>query len=194
MDELAAAYGGGRRDACRRRAALSRDGAGDRERQPPGGACQSVPPGFLLNVPTAPPAVQLVHYRVQRGDTLEGNRRPLRRDGRGAEALEPHRGQPRGARRAAANLCRASRTAPRQPAKSEVRAESSAARQDVSAQAGGKTGRGASREAGRNALFDRPRLPDHGFRAAAIESVPRGPVARSRRRADDPARISLRMR
>jgi membrane-bound lytic murein transglycosylase D len=32
----------------------------------------SVPAGFLLNVPTAPPVVKLVHYRVQRGDTLEG--------------------------------------------------------------------------------------------------------------------------
>jgi membrane-bound lytic murein transglycosylase D len=31
-----------------------------------------VPAGFLLNVPTAPPAVRLVRYRVQRGDTLEG--------------------------------------------------------------------------------------------------------------------------
>ena len=32
----------------------------------------TVPAGFLLNVPTAPPATRLVHYRVQRGDTLEG--------------------------------------------------------------------------------------------------------------------------
>ncbi|MGC1912189.1 MAG: LysM peptidoglycan-binding domain-containing protein [Candidatus Acidiferrales bacterium] len=32
----------------------------------------AVPAGFLLNIPTAPPAVRLVHYRVQRGDTLEG--------------------------------------------------------------------------------------------------------------------------
>jgi membrane-bound lytic murein transglycosylase D len=32
----------------------------------------TVPSGFLLNVPTTPPAVKLVHYRVQRGDTLEG--------------------------------------------------------------------------------------------------------------------------
>jgi membrane-bound lytic murein transglycosylase D len=32
----------------------------------------SVPAGFLLNVPTAPPAVRLVRYRVQRGDTLAG--------------------------------------------------------------------------------------------------------------------------
>jgi len=32
----------------------------------------SVPAGFLLNVPTAPPVVHLVHYRVQRGDTLAG--------------------------------------------------------------------------------------------------------------------------
>ncbi|MFZ3216229.1 MAG: LysM peptidoglycan-binding domain-containing protein [Candidatus Acidiferrales bacterium] len=31
-----------------------------------------VPAGFLLNVPAAPPAVRLVHYRVVRGDTLEG--------------------------------------------------------------------------------------------------------------------------
>jgi len=31
-----------------------------------------LPAGFLLNVPTAPPVVRLVHYRVQRGDTLEG--------------------------------------------------------------------------------------------------------------------------
>src|SRR5271154_1003072 len=31
-----------------------------------------VPDGFWLNVPTAPPAVQMVHYRVQRGDTLAG--------------------------------------------------------------------------------------------------------------------------
>lgn len=31
-----------------------------------------LPAGFLLNVPTAPPAVKLVRYRVQRGDTLEG--------------------------------------------------------------------------------------------------------------------------
>ena len=30
-----------------------------------------VPAGFWLNVPTAPPPVQLVHYRVQRGDTLD---------------------------------------------------------------------------------------------------------------------------
>ncbi len=32
----------------------------------------SVPEGFLLNVPTPPPAVRLVSYRVKRGDTLEG--------------------------------------------------------------------------------------------------------------------------
>ncbi|MBZ5696133.1 MAG: LysM peptidoglycan-binding domain-containing protein [Acidobacteriia bacterium] len=32
----------------------------------------SVPAGFLLNVPTAPPAARLVRYRVQRGDTLAG--------------------------------------------------------------------------------------------------------------------------
>jgi membrane-bound lytic murein transglycosylase D len=32
----------------------------------------TLPQGFLLNVPTAPPVVKLVHYRVQRGDTLEG--------------------------------------------------------------------------------------------------------------------------
>lgn len=32
----------------------------------------ALPAGFLLNVPTAPPAVKLVHYRVRRGDTLEG--------------------------------------------------------------------------------------------------------------------------
>jgi membrane-bound lytic murein transglycosylase D len=31
-----------------------------------------VPAGFVLNIPTAPPAVRLVSYRVQRGDTLEG--------------------------------------------------------------------------------------------------------------------------
>ncbi|MGB8838044.1 MAG: LysM peptidoglycan-binding domain-containing protein, partial [Candidatus Acidiferrales bacterium] len=32
----------------------------------------TVPAGFLLNVPTAPPTVRLLHYRVVRGDTLEG--------------------------------------------------------------------------------------------------------------------------
>jgi len=32
----------------------------------------TLPAGFLLNVPTAPPAVHLVRYRVQRGDTLAG--------------------------------------------------------------------------------------------------------------------------
>jgi membrane-bound lytic murein transglycosylase D len=32
----------------------------------------SMPAGFLLNVPTAPPVVHLVSYRVQRGDSLEG--------------------------------------------------------------------------------------------------------------------------
>ena len=32
----------------------------------------TVPAGFLLNVPTAPPVVRVVHYRVQRGDTLAG--------------------------------------------------------------------------------------------------------------------------
>ena len=31
-----------------------------------------LPSGFLLNIPTAPPAVKLVSYRVKRGDTLEG--------------------------------------------------------------------------------------------------------------------------
>jgi membrane-bound lytic murein transglycosylase D len=36
------------------------------------GAHASVPAGFWLNIPTAPPAVRLVHYKVQRGDTLEG--------------------------------------------------------------------------------------------------------------------------
>jgi len=30
-----------------------------------------VPAGFWLNVPTPPPPVQMVHYRVQRGDTLD---------------------------------------------------------------------------------------------------------------------------
>ncbi|MGD0962706.1 MAG: LysM peptidoglycan-binding domain-containing protein [Candidatus Acidiferrales bacterium] len=32
----------------------------------------TVPSGFLLNVPTVPPVTRVVHYRVQRGDTLEG--------------------------------------------------------------------------------------------------------------------------
>jgi membrane-bound lytic murein transglycosylase D len=32
----------------------------------------SVPAGFVLNVPTPPPTVKLVSYRVRRGDTLEG--------------------------------------------------------------------------------------------------------------------------
>ena len=32
----------------------------------------TVPSGFLLDVPTTPPVAKLVHYRVQRGDTLEG--------------------------------------------------------------------------------------------------------------------------
>jgi membrane-bound lytic murein transglycosylase D len=32
----------------------------------------SVPAGFMLNIPAAPPIVRLVHYRVVRGDTLEG--------------------------------------------------------------------------------------------------------------------------
>ena len=31
-----------------------------------------LPAGFLLNVPTVPVTVHLEHYRVQRGDTLEG--------------------------------------------------------------------------------------------------------------------------
>jgi LysM repeat protein len=31
-----------------------------------------VPSGFMLNVPAVPPAIRLVHYRVVRGDTLEG--------------------------------------------------------------------------------------------------------------------------
>jgi membrane-bound lytic murein transglycosylase D len=31
-----------------------------------------LPAGFLLNVPTAPAVAKLVHYRVRRGDTLEG--------------------------------------------------------------------------------------------------------------------------
>ena len=31
-----------------------------------------LPAGFLLNVPTPPPAARLVHYRVRKGDTLEG--------------------------------------------------------------------------------------------------------------------------
>ncbi len=32
----------------------------------------AVPAGFLLNVPAPPPAARLIHYRVRRGDTLEG--------------------------------------------------------------------------------------------------------------------------
>jgi membrane-bound lytic murein transglycosylase D len=32
----------------------------------------SLPAGFLVNVPTAPPVIHLVHYKVQRGDSLEG--------------------------------------------------------------------------------------------------------------------------
>ena len=32
----------------------------------------TVPSGFLLNVPTVPAVTRVVHYRVQRGDTLEG--------------------------------------------------------------------------------------------------------------------------
>ncbi|MGH9562570.1 MAG: transglycosylase SLT domain-containing protein, partial [Terracidiphilus sp.] len=32
----------------------------------------AVPAGFLLNVPTVPAVARVVHYRVQRGDTLEG--------------------------------------------------------------------------------------------------------------------------
>ncbi len=32
----------------------------------------TMPAGFLMNVPTPPPVVRLVHYRVRRGDSLEG--------------------------------------------------------------------------------------------------------------------------
>jgi LysM repeat protein len=32
----------------------------------------TLPTGFLVNVPTAPPVIHLVHYKVQRGDSLEG--------------------------------------------------------------------------------------------------------------------------
>ena len=32
----------------------------------------TLPAGFLLNARAAPPVVKLVHYRVQKGDTLEG--------------------------------------------------------------------------------------------------------------------------
>jgi membrane-bound lytic murein transglycosylase D len=32
----------------------------------------TVPAGFMLNIPAAPPIVRLMHYRVVRGDTLEG--------------------------------------------------------------------------------------------------------------------------
>lgn len=32
----------------------------------------TVPAGFMLNIPAAPPIVRLVHYRVVHGDTLEG--------------------------------------------------------------------------------------------------------------------------
>ena len=32
----------------------------------------ALPAGFLLTIPAAPPVARLVHYRVQRGDTLEG--------------------------------------------------------------------------------------------------------------------------
>ena len=32
----------------------------------------TLPVGFLVNVPTAPPVIHLVHYKVQRGDSLEG--------------------------------------------------------------------------------------------------------------------------
>jgi len=32
----------------------------------------AAPAGFLLNVPTAPPVIRLVRYRVRRGDTLDG--------------------------------------------------------------------------------------------------------------------------
>jgi membrane-bound lytic murein transglycosylase D len=32
----------------------------------------TVPAGFVLNIPTPPPTARLVHYRVQRGDTLAG--------------------------------------------------------------------------------------------------------------------------
>jgi membrane-bound lytic murein transglycosylase D len=35
-------------------------------------AHSTVPVGFMLNVPTVPPTVKLVRYRVQRGDTLDG--------------------------------------------------------------------------------------------------------------------------
>jgi len=31
-----------------------------------------LPAGFIVNVPTAPPVIHLVHYKVQRGDSLEG--------------------------------------------------------------------------------------------------------------------------
>ena len=35
-------------------------------------AAAALPSGFLLNIPAAPPVAHLVHYRVQRGDTLMG--------------------------------------------------------------------------------------------------------------------------
>jgi membrane-bound lytic murein transglycosylase D len=31
-----------------------------------------LPAGFLVNIPTAPPVIHLVSYKVQRGDSLEG--------------------------------------------------------------------------------------------------------------------------
>ncbi len=101
----------------------------------------SVPAGFLLDVPTAPPVVRLVHYRVQRGDTLEGiadrydvTISELRR----WNHLRGNRA-PRGARLriyAGGEPAPASRRASSKTGASESRGESAATSQEVSRKSG----------------------------------------------------------
>ena len=66
----------------------------------------TVPAGFMLNVPAAPPIVRLVHYRVRPGRYPGRNRRTVRCDRRRNEALEQYSRIKRAARIAAAHLRR----------------------------------------------------------------------------------------
>jgi membrane-bound lytic murein transglycosylase D len=99
----------------------------------------SLPAGFLLSVPTAPPAVRWVRYRVQRGDTLPGI--ADRFDVTVAQLKSwNHITGSHVARGAHLRIYAGSQTASAPPAKAKSAQKADAGVQDVSARAGEKAG------------------------------------------------------
>jgi membrane-bound lytic murein transglycosylase D len=98
----------------------------------------SLPAGFLLNVPTVPPTVHWVRYRVQRGDTLPGIAERFDVTVAQLKTWNHIKGS-HVARGAHLRIYAGGQTASTPPAKAKSAQKASAAMQDVSARAEEKT-------------------------------------------------------